>query len=242
MSPPRITLLTDFGTRDGYVGAMKAVIARSCPTAIIDDISHDTAPGDLFGASYALTYYFDIYPENTVHVVVVDPGVGSARRAMAARVDGRFLVGPDNGVFSEMIGAGAEVRELVIPQWSSHTFHGRDVFAPAAAQLACGFPFDQIGPPIVDCVKLELPPFSRERGQIIYIDHFGNLITNVSEAPRSVRIGEHDVELKRTYADVEPRALLALMNSRGLLEIAVRDGNAAEQLRVRRGAAVHLTY
>ena len=242
MSAPRITLLTDFGTRDGYVGAMKASIVRNCPHAIIDDISHDIEQGDMVGAAYALTYYFSVYPVGTIHVVVVDPGVGTERRALAVREDGRIGFGPDNGILRQVVSHNAEIRQLPVPDWSSTTFHGRDVFAPAAGRLANGLDFDQIGERVTGLVELELPPFTRERGEIVYIDHFGNLITNVSEAPRAVQFGQLTLELKRTYGDVAVGEPLALMNSHGVLEIAVRNKSAAEVLRVSRGAAVKLIY
>lgn len=249
----RITLLTDFGTADGYVAAMKGAIAQVAPETIIDDAAHDIPPGDVEAAAFTLARYWRLYPPGTVHVVVVDPGVGTERRTIAARVDGRFFVAPDNGVLSHVLDeARAEAihaienpalrRDVV-----SATFHGRDIFAPAAAHLAHGTPLDAFGPAIDDPVVLPIPRPERSgreiRGHVVAVDRFGNLITNVPGAwlsPRArVAMAGRDVgPLRRTYADAPPGGLLALVGSTGMLEISVRDGSAAMTLDATRGAGV----
>lgn len=227
----RATLLTDFGTRDGYVAAMKGVIAAIAPSAFVDDASHDVPPGDILTAAFALRRYWKLYPRGTVHVVVVDPGVGSDRQAIAMEVDGHFFVGPDNGVFT-FVPAGRVV-QLRPPATSSRTFHGRDVFAPAAGRLLHGAALREIGQEIFTRVVLDIPPAP----QVIMVDRFGNLITNLS-APADVEIAGRRVRAGRTYSDVAPGQLVALINSDGMLEIAVRNGSAAETLGVSRGAEV----
>ncbi len=227
----RATLLTDFGTRDGYVAAMKGVIAAIAPFALVDDASHEISPADIMAAAFALRRYWRLYPPGTVHVVVVDPGVGTQRAAIAVEAEGRFFVGPDNGVFT-FIPCGRVV-ELPTPAASSETFHGRDVFAPAAGQLLAGRSLAELGKETFVRVVLEIP----ELPQVIMIDRFGNLITNVTK-PADVEIGGKLIKAGGTYSDVAEGALLTLINSDGLLEIAVRNGSAAETLGVSRGARV----
>jgi S-adenosylmethionine hydrolase len=229
----RATLLTDFGTRDGYVAAMKGVIATIAPSAFVEDASHDIPHGDVLAAAFALRRYWRLYPAGTVHVVVVDPGVGTARAALALEAEGRFFVGPDNGVFT-YIPASTTVT-LPAPTTSSPTFHGRDVFAPAAARLLAGAQLQELGEPTYVRVAIELP----ERPQVIAVDRFGNLITNVNH-PGDVELCGRIIRLARTYGDAPTGGLVALMNSDGLLEIAVRNGSAAETLGVSRGAEVRV--
>ncbi|HJU90831.1 MAG TPA: SAM-dependent chlorinase/fluorinase [Gemmatimonadaceae bacterium] len=244
---PIITLLSDFGTADGYVGEIKGVLLSALPLAAIVDITHDVAPQDVDGARLAVARYWRRFPEGTVHLVVVDPGVGTARAAIAVASDGRSFVGPDNGVLSPaLLVAGARVVELPVPAGASHTFHGRDVFAPAAATLASGVPIDDLGTPLLDPIVRRTPEARRTddgeiEGEVISVDRFGNLITNLV-APRggSVRIGDREVPLGRTYADAASGAVLALVGSSGLVEIAVRDGSAANSLGLTRGARVIL--
>jgi S-adenosylmethionine hydrolase len=229
----RATLLTDFGTRDGYVAAMKGVIATIAPSALVDDAGHDLPQGDVMAAAFALRRYWKLYPPGTVHVVVVDPGVGTDRTAIAIEAGERYFVGPDNGVFT-FIPAGRVV-ELPTPQQSSQTFHGRDVFAPAAAKLLAGASLMDLGKETFVRVVLEIP----SGPHVVMIDRFGNLITNVS-APGDVEIAGRTVRARRTYGDVADGELLTLINSDGLLEIAVRNGSAAETLGVSRGAEVRV--
>ena len=221
-----ITLLTDFGTRDGYVGAMKGVMATIAPGVEIHDVGHDLRRGDVRGAGQALVRYWDRYPLGTVHVAVIDPGVGTERRAIAAEVGQRFLVAPDNGLVTPILEVEADWRAVSLesPEYFSSprsaTFHGRDIFAPAAALLAGGVDLLRLGPKVLDPVLREESQPERGpegvRGEVIGIDHFGNLITNVPVA--------------RTYGEVEPLHPLALENSYGRVEVAVRDGSAAELL------------
>jgi S-adenosyl-L-methionine hydrolase (adenosine-forming) len=250
----RITLLTDFGTADGYVGAMKGAIAELAPDVVVDDIAHDVAPGDVAAAAWALSRYWRLYPAGTVHVVVVDPGVGSGRRAIAAEAEGRLLVAPDNGVLSLVLRvAAANVVALEAVSYFrepvSRTFHGRDVFAPVAAHLAVGVPLGRLGPAIGNPTRLVFPDPTRTRdgaeGAVIHVDRFGNLITNVPEAwcgPGAlVWVGGRTAgEVRRTYADVASGELVALIGSAGLLEVSVRDGSAASALEAERGTAVRL--
>ena len=244
-----ITLLTDFGTADGYVGEVKGVLHTRAPEATIVDVSHDVAAQDVEGARLAVARYWRRFPEGTVHLVVVDPGVGSERSALAVASAARFLVGPDNGVLSPaMLLPGARVVGLQVPAGASATFHGRDVFAPAAAQLATGTPLDDLGAPVADPVIRRTPeprrmPDGAVAGEVITVDRFGNLVTNLV-APRGGRVsiaGRAVGEVVRTYADAPPGGVIALVGSTGLVEIARRDGSAARDLGVGRGARVVLT-
>lgn len=246
MSPPAspITLLTDFGTADGYVAAMKGVLRSMAPTAPLDDAGHDVLQGHVSRAAWALSRYWNRYPEGTVHLVVVDPGVGTERRALAVEADGRFLVAPDNGVLGRVLDAAEEwraveaVEEAYLGAGRSATFHGRDVFAPVAGHLARGVRLGELGPPVNDPVRLDEPEPVREgrriRGRIVTVDRFGNLISNIPGgdlAPGDrVEVAGRRLSLEPTYASVEPGQLLALVNSADRLEIAVRDGSAARTL------------
>lgn len=244
---PIITLLSDFGTADGYVGEIKGVLLSALPLAAVVDITHDIAPQDVDGARLAVARYWRRFPAGTVHMVVVDPGVGSSRAAIAVSSDGRHFVGPDNGVLSPaLLVAGARLIALPVPPAASSTFHGRDVFAPAAVSLASGIPLDDLGVPLMEPVIRRTPEARRTEegdieGEVISVDRFGNLVTNLV-APRggSVRVGDAEVPLGRTYADSAAGAVLALVGSSGLVEIAVRDGSAARTLGLTRGARVIL--
>ena len=234
----RATLLTDFGTRDGYVAVMKGVINAIAPSAFVDDASHDIPHGDIMAAAFALRRYWQAYPVGTVHIVVVDPGVGSERAAIAMEADGRRFVGPDNGVFTFI--PAARMVSIPTPADSSNTFHGRDVFAPAAARLLNGEGLDALGSEVAERVLLRIPEPTDAGGEIIAVDHFGNLISNLDAArvrQDSVRIAGHRVPVARTYADGD---IVAVINSDGLLEIAVRDGSAARTLGAGRGDKVEL--
>ena len=256
MSAGSITLLTDFGTADGYVAAMKGVIASIAPKVRVDDAAHDVAPGDVMGAALALKRYWQLYPTGSIHVVVVDPGVGSDRRGIALEADDRFCVGPDNGVFTHVLRdaervnvVSLESREFFRPAVAA-TFHGRDIFAPVAAHLASGVSLSRLGPAVSDPVKLPWPEPRCDddgavEGTVVHVDRFGNLITNISaewcERARTVTVGGSGVgPLRRTYADVAPNEPVALIGSLELLEISVREGNAAEILDVRRGDPVRI--
>ena len=245
---PIITLTTDFGTADGYVGEVKGILAELAPEAEVVDIAHDIVPGDVDSARLALARFWRRFPPGTVHLVVVDPGVGSSRAAIAVSSDERFLVGPDNGVLSPaLVAAGSRVVELPLPTGAAPTFHGRDIFAPAAARLAGGTALELLGMPLPSPVVRRTPEPRRRSdgaigGEVIAVDRFGNLITNLI-APRGglVEIAGRVVgPLRRSYSDVEPGALVAVVGSSGLVEEAVRDGSAATLLHTGRGAEVLL--
>jgi len=250
----RITLLTDFGTEDGFVGAIRGVLATHAPIALVEDITHTLPPGDVRKASLVLGRYWRRYPPSTVHLVVIDPGVGTSRRSLALRADERLLVGPDNGVFSQVLLKAQECECVdlkpseLLPAPDSDTFHGRDWFAPAAALLATGTPLEVLGDLVSDPVLL--PDIPRRKvgewvvGEVVEVDRFGNLATNLPE--ELVRLtGEVGVEgrwvpLLRTYGEVESGELLALMDSDGRVEVAVRDGSAAKRLDLGIGAGVRI--
>ncbi|MEX0893964.1 MAG: SAM-dependent chlorinase/fluorinase [Gemmatimonadota bacterium] len=253
---PRVTLLTDFGTRDGYVAAMRGVLATLAPAARVEDAAHDVPPGDIRHAAFALQAYWRRYPPGTIHLVVVDPGVGAARRALVGAADGRLLVAPDNGVLGRVLAAAgaAELHAIENPEFMgpdvSATFHGRDVFAPAAAHLARGVPPDRFGAPVEDPVPLDVPaPLRSEgvvQGEVVHVDRFGTLVSNIPaewvERDASVSVEDKVVGgVWRTYADVEPGQPVALIGSAGLLEVAVRNGSASRALGCERGAEVTLT-
>lgn len=242
-----ITLLTDFGTADGYVGEMKGVLATGAAGAALVDIAHDIAPHDVDGARLALARYWRRFPPGTVHLVVVDPGVGGDRAALAVESEGRFLVGPDNGVLSPaLLHAGMRCVSLPVPHAAAPTFHGRDVFAPAAAELAQGIALDALGDPFADPAVRRTPEATRRddgaiAGSVISIDRFGNAVTNLMARRGGVLlVGDWRLTLARSYGDVEPHAPVALVGSSGLVEIAVRDGSASARLGLERGSAVVL--
>jgi S-adenosylmethionine hydrolase len=253
---PVVTLLSDFGSADGFVGAMKGVIASGAPDARILDITHEIAPGDVRAAAFALEAAARFFPPRTVHVAVVDPGVGTARRALAIEAAGQTFVGPDNGLLALAARGNRRIFVLDAKRFaerpSSATFHGRDVFAPAAAKLARGVLARRLGDRGEDMIELELPTPRRRGaallGEVVHADRFGNLMTNVSEAEiRSltrqkhaelmVEVGSRRISggLARTYGERGAGELLALVNSSGRLEIARRDGSAAAMLKFRAG-------
>jgi S-adenosyl-L-methionine hydrolase (adenosine-forming) len=248
----RVTLLTDFGTADGYVAALKGVIAAVAPGVLIDDAAHDIPPGDVDAAAWALAGYWRLFPPRTVHVVVVDPGVGTERRALAVLVRDRYLVGPDNGVFSRVLDEEPASAIVAIENPSfqrdvvSATFHGRDIFAPAAAHLARGAIIDELGPAVAEPVRLTLPAPRRDggrvHGEVVHADRFGNLITNIGAEllPPGARVvvAGRECGVAPTYAAAEPGELVAVVGSRGVLEVSVRDGSAVALLGQGRGAPV----
>ena len=245
---PLVTLLTDFGTADGYVGEVKGVLCSTAPGVQVVDVSHEIAPHDVQGARLALARFWRRFPAGTVHLVIVDPGVGSQRAALAVASDDRYLVGPDNGVLSPaLLMIGVRVVALPIPPQAAPTFHGRDVFAPAAAMLASGVSLDSLGAPFDTPVVRRTPEAKRLddgtiAGEVISVDRFGNLVTNLL-APRGGTVeiaGRRVGTLRRTYADAPVGVPIALVGSSGLIEIAVRDGSAARELSAGRGAPVLL--
>lgn len=242
-----ITLFTDFGTADGYVAEMKGVLYELAPNVDVVDLSHDVPPQALEHARLAVARYWRRFPANTVHLVVVDPGVGSERAALAVASDGRYLVGPDNGVLSPALLFGdARAVRLAIPAHAAPTFHGRDVFAPAAAALAAGAAIDTLGMPFTTPTIRRTPnavrgPDGALLGEVIAIDRFGNLVTNlVSTGDHIVEFARRRLPLRATYPDVAPGTLVAIVGSSGLVEIALRDGHAAQSLGAEVGAPVTL--
>ncbi len=244
-----ITLLTDFGIQDAYVGVMKGVILSVNPAARIVDLTHEVPPQDVIKGAFLLRSAAAYFPDGTVHVAVVDPGVGTERRPVVVVTKRAFLVGPDNGLLtpSAAVLGVREVRRLEQSEFFRHpvsqTFHGRDVFAPVAAHLAAGVSPDRLGPIAPALQPLCLPEPRREcgaiHGEVLYVDRFGNLITNVPAAqlaaypPSAVCVsiaGVSIAAIASSYAAVPRGAPLAVIGSAGLLEIAVRDGNAAEEL------------
>jgi S-adenosylmethionine hydrolase len=236
-----ITLTTDFGTADGYAGAMKGVIASRAPECAIVDITHDLARHDIAAAAYALAVAAPEFPAGTVHVAVVDPGVGSERQAVVVAANGQLFVGPDNGIFALAAARPGAVHRIEAPAFlgprPSATFHGRDVFAPAAAALARGEAIDEAGPATEPLGRLATTPRA-----VVHVDRFGNLITDIGggELRGAVRIAGRTIEPVTTFADVEAGALLAYVGSAQTIEIAVREGSAAERLGVCRGEPVEV--
>ncbi len=240
-----VTLLTDFGTADGYVGEMKGVISDLAPGADLVDITHDISAQDIEGGRLALARYWQRFPVPTVHIAIVDPGVGGTRAALAVAAAGRYLVGPDNGILSPaLLMPDARAVALPIPPGASATFHGRDVFAPAAARLVLGASLDELGAPATAPVIRRTPEPKRGadgglHGIVMTIDRFGNAITNlVGLRGGSITVGERTLPIVRSYIDVPAGAVTAVCGSSGLIEIAERDGNAARSLRLTRGASV----
>jgi S-adenosylmethionine hydrolase len=242
-----ITLLTDFGTADGYVGEMEGVLLSMAPDAEIIDISHDIPPQDVESGRLTLARYWLRFPERTVHVVVVDPGVGTGRTALAVASADRALVGPDNGVLSPaLLVPGARAVSLPIKPHAAPTFHGRDIFAPAAAALARGVELAELGEPHPSPIVRRTPEPQRWsdgtlRGEVIAIDRFGNGITNcVGLHGSTLEVAGMAIPLVSTYGDAPPGVVVAVMGSSGLLEIAERDGSAARRLGLVRGTPVFL--
>jgi S-adenosylmethionine hydrolase len=244
---PLITLITDFGTVDGYVGEMKGVLLSRAPDAEIVDITHDIPPQDVERARLTVARVWRRFPSGTIHLVVVDPGVGSSRAAIAVASDGRFLVGPDNGVLSPaLLIASARAVSLDVPSGASATFHGRDLFAPAAAALACGASIDALGREIASPIIRRTPEPTRRvdgvlEGEVIAIDRFGNAITNlIGLRGGVVEVGSVNVPIRRTYTEANIGELVAVVGSGGFIEVAVRDGDATKTLGLIRGARVVL--
>jgi len=254
-----VTLLTDFGTRDYFVGALKGALLSVNPEAVIVDITHEVAPHDVEEAAFTLLAAYETFPAGTVHVAVVDPGVGSARRAIAVEGAGHLFVGPDNGVFGhvyERLGRFRvfhAVEEKFFRESVSTTFHGRDVFAPVAGALSRGTRAQELGPEVTDFVRLPFAaPFQRNASTlvaaVIHVDRFGNCVTNVAPrdlggeaSARGARLvaGGREIKSFRTFfaddsgAEGEP---FAIWGSAGLLEIAVFKDSAARVLGLGRGS------
>jgi S-adenosylmethionine hydrolase len=260
---PIITLTTDFGLKDPFVGIMKGVILGINPKAEIIDISHNITPQNIFEAAQILSMGYKYFPPTTIHVVVVDPQVGGARRPILVATQGHYFIGPDNGVFT-LIYEEEHVEATHIT--SSHyyfppkgpTFHGRDIFAPAAAWLSKGIEISKFGQPINDYVTL---PMAKSRltdkatveGEVIYIDIFGNAITNItkddldklnpefSKEKFKVTYKENQLSLSNYYAETEGSNLSGVLNSFGFVELFIYKGNASERFNIKIGDGVSVT-
>jgi S-adenosylmethionine hydrolase len=254
-----VTLTTDFGLQDEYVGAMKGAVLARCPGAVLVDICHQIEPQDIRQAAFMLAAVVNQFPTGSVHVVVVDPGVGTGRAIVAVRGAGQTVVAPDNGVLTCWIAAVTPEKAVRVDNPHLHspvvspTFHGRDIIAPAAAHLAKGLPMAALGTamPCRDLYRradlgVGTTAGGDPEGIVVAVDRFGNLVTNVPGAmvddPRMrIWVGDREVgRLKTTYADADPGQPLALIGSRGTLEIAVNQGSAAQLLAAGRGDSVVL--
>lgn len=260
---PVITLTTDFGLKDGFVGTLKGVIWSICPLAQIADISHEIAPQNVLEGAFTLWRAYPFFPPGTIHVAVVDPGVGTSRRPLAARLGGHTFVGPDNGLFTPMLedaeknGWPVEIVHLANEKYFlpgiSRTFHGRDIFAPVAAHLANGVPLADLGPVITDLLRLSMPKPEKTadgwRIHITVIDIFGNCTTDLPAAALTDRervtfhLGGREVRgLVESYGHKKPGELVALVDSENYVEIALVNGSAAKVLGARVGDIVEVDY
>ena len=255
-----ITLLTDFGLSDVYVGVMKGVIAQVNPTLTVIDLTHQIPPQNIAAARFNLMNAVPYFPTGTVHIAVVDPGVGSQRRGIAVQLDAGFLVGPDNGLFSGVLKHNSIVKavELTNPQYwytpsPSKTFHGRDIFAAVGAHLASGVLIEDLGdvinPETLVKLTIEKPILSDSNimGYIQYIDHFGNLITNilanhVQGKNWSIVVGNNQILGGQTYSCGKIGEVVALISSEGWVEIAVNGGSAQSQLQLNWGDKVQVVW
>ncbi len=241
-----ITLLTDFGTVDSYVAEVKAVILSRAPEVTLVDISHDVPPGDIRAAQYLLSRAWEPFPVGTIHLAIVDPAVGTERRALVAEAGGHRFLAPDNGLLS-FLPPDARFVALPVPRDAAPTFHGRDVFAPAVAALASGKRLEQVGESIKQPHRSPLPTAHAQGdgviGEVLYVDRFGTLVSNIPpemvEPGVRIRVAGTEVgPLRRTFGDAARGALVAFTGSGGTVEIAVRDGSAARLLGVGVGAEV----
>ena len=248
---PLITFLSDFGTSDSYVGEVKGVLMSLAPGVPVIDISHQINPGNIRAAAHILDRTWHRFPGGTVHLVVVDPGVGGTRAALAVESGGHRFVGPDNGVLTPALyNATPSIVTIPVPQGVAATFHGRDLFAPAAARLAQGESISQLGEPLRgDPSRLVDPvPWYQGKaviGEVLYVDRFGNLVTNLTEdlVPSYAVLEVEDFEIgpvRRTFADVPTGELLAYMGSGNTVEIAVRDGSATRRLGIGVGGRIRV--
>jgi S-adenosylmethionine hydrolase len=258
--PPIVALLTDFGTSDGYAGVMKGVILGIAPVVRLVDLTHDIPPQDILTGAWVLHTAWRYFPEETIFVCVVDPGVGGTRLPIALRAGGRCFVGPDNGLFSYVLASGAAEHAIALDRSEYHlmhpsaTFHGRDIFAPCAAHLAAGASLTALGSALDPTALVTLLPPPPEwhggvlAGHILHVDRFGNLITDFAAALADailaspgvvLQVGSHAVTARApTFAAGPEAAPFALRDSSGHVAIAVRNGSAADLLGVTRGAEV----
>jgi S-adenosylmethionine hydrolase len=254
-----ITLTTDFGLKDPYVAEMKAVILSICPNAVIVDITHEIAKFNIRMGAYVLASAVPYFPAGSIHVAIVDPGVGTRRRPIVIQTKQSFFVGPDNGLLvlaAEKQGI-MHIHELTNPRFMlpkvSHTFHGRDIFAPAAAHLMSGVKPEEFGPEIRKAVQPEFAKVTQRNGvlvgEVLHVDGFGNIITNINEKEVaqsrlkdavSVELPSCKLKLKlcEAYGETKPHEPLALIGSHGFLEIAINQGNAAKRFKTKAGDRV----
>ena len=250
-----VALLSDFGLQDHYVGVMKGQILRHCPGAQLVDISHQVSPQSIDEGAYFLEQSVSYFPRGTVFLCVVDPGVGSERKAVALRAGGHFFVAPDNGLLGralDRLGGAQEIVELSQPEQRSATFHGRDIFAPAAGKLAAGKTLKSLGSPLADLVKLPKSTtiFRSEELEVtvLSVDRFGNVIFDFPKARQweplrpgnSFHIRARELPFCFTYSRVLAGQSLLLWNSSEYLELALRDGNAAQEWNLRPGERVNI--
>ena len=258
--PGWITLTTDFGSDDWFVGTMKGVIARISPKARVIDLNHGLPPGDIAAGSFSLAAGFRFFPKGTLHIAIVDPGVGSERHPIAVRTAEFLFLAPDNGILSRVLlhSPALEIRIIANPAWRlpeiSHTFHGRDIFAPAAAHLAAGADLSEAGPEITTCVKLPMPQAQARahsvKGSVVYLDRYGNAITNIpnkgflgAERAADVFVGDKRVtRVHEFYQSVAPGKPVCVPGSSGFLEIAVHQGDAARKLHLKVGSIVSVKW
>lgn len=258
---PIITLTTDFGYRDPFAGIMKGVILNINPLAMIVDITHEISQQNVAEAAFTIGASFQYFPHKTIHVAVVDPGVGSGRRPILVSTDYHYFVGPDNGIFSAVY-TSSETLEVIhvtaehyfLPQGSS-TFHGRDIFSPVAAWLSKGINISKFGDQITDYVTIPMPvpsslPKNSIEGEVIHIDHFGNLITNISaqkltdfhrtnpQGKLKIMVKGKEAPFRNYYAEVQDKSLYALINSLGYLELFVKNGSASSSFDVKVGEKI----
>lgn len=243
-SLPVISLLTDFGTADYYVGAVKGAILSVNPSAVIADITHEIPPQDIADGAFTLLAAYQTFPAGTIHVAVVDPGVGSSRRAIIVSANEQFFVGPDNGLFSYIYDREPSHRIFHVTSdryfrpSPSTTFHGRDIFAPVAAALSNGVEVGEFGAEIHDEVRL---PSLETPLRIIHIDHFGNCVTNITRdrLPREIVVkGRTISEFRQFYGEGDRESLFAIWGSAGFLEISINGGSAAQVLGINVGEEV----
>jgi hypothetical protein len=263
MKAPVITLLTDFGLADHYVAAMKGVILNLCPRARLIDISHQIAPYSISEGAYTLAQAWQYFPKGTVHLAVVDPGVGSARRAIAVEINGHRFVAPDNGLLTMVLASGhaAKTREISARRYFrepvGNTFHGRDIFAPVAAHLANGLALSRLGKSLADPVignfaKPVQIADQQWRGNVLSVDRFGNVITNfdwatfheIAQRPFSLKLASRPStkvnKFHSTYASVQAGKLFATQGSTGYIEISINQSSAAAALNAVPGTAIAL--
>ena len=256
--PNIITLTTDFGLGDPFVGIMKGVILSIAPDVQVVDVTHDIRSYDILEAAFIIDSAYRYFPAGTIHVIVVDPGVGSARRPMAAAAHEHMFVAPDNGVLSYVLQNHADTpaspaywikNQSLFLNAVSQTFHGRDIFAPVAANLALGTPIDSVGPRILDFVKKPLPrprpQGDKLLGTVLRIDKFGNIITNLKRSHLgpdfAIRVaGLSITRLCANFSEAEPGEFFAVEGSTGFIELALNQGSAADRLNVGLGAEIEL--